>query len=304
LKPKAVIIWLPDDEPWFELYCNLFVAELRVRSIFIPQTLQVLVDFNLPTERDAIKTIQVSTTDADEGGSLFHRVQRRTGNDFGASIALKFDQVNLETAIDPKLPKLLEGLAHEEKKISGGMSVRDASILEPVAQEEKKILGEMSVKDSHALLELPGQDFNIHQLASKKRQSSKSKNVGELRATLLLITRVVEVEPALPIGHTFPTSKQARSFELRIRRCVLIKTTRRLKSIDVIERFIASGGRSEFIAAMMNEFRNLSSDGMIRPNSATVMMSYGVRRAGYTYPPKEVALLTTMVRSLRLCALW
>jgi hypothetical protein len=185
LKLKAVSMWLPDDEPWFELYCNLFVAELRVCSILIPQMLQVLVDFNLPSERDAIKTIQVSTPDADEGGSLLHRVQRRTGNDFGASIALKFDQVNLETALDPKLPKLLEGLA----------------------QEEKKILGKTSVKDSHALLKLPGQDLDIDQLASKKRQSSKSRNVGELRATLLLITRVVEVEPSLPIGYTSPTSK-------------------------------------------------------------------------------------------------
>ncbi|EAT92611.2 hypothetical protein SNOG_01116 [Parastagonospora nodorum SN15] len=244
-------MWLPDEKPWFELYFNLFVAELRFRSIPILQALQVLVDFNLPTERGAIKTIQVSTPDADEGGSLFHPVQRCTGNDFGASIALKFDQVNLETAIDPKLPKLLEELAHEEKKISGEMSVRYASILEPVAQEEKKILGEMSVKVSHALLELPGQDFNAHQLASKKRQSSKSKN-----------------------------------------------------SIDVIERFIASGGRSVSIAALMNEFWNLSSDGVFRPNSATIMMSYGMHRAGYKDPPKGVVLLTPMVRSLRLFALW
>ncbi|KAH4078292.1 hypothetical protein HBH46_237690 [Parastagonospora nodorum] len=297
-------MWLPDEKPWFELYFNLFVAELRFRSIPILQALQVLVDFNLPTERGAIKTIQVSTPDADEGGSLFHPVQRCTGNDFGASIALKFDQVNLETAIDPKLPKLLEELAHEEKNISGEMSVRYASILEPVAQEEKKILGEMSVKVSHALLELPGQDFNAHQLASKKRQSSKSKNVGELRVTISSITWVVELELALPIGHTSPTGKQARSFKLRIRRCVLIKTTRRLKSIDVIERFIASGGRSVSIAALMNEFWNLSSDGVFRPNSATIMMSYGMHRAGYKDPPKGVVLLTPMVRSLRLFALW
>ncbi|KAH4902365.1 hypothetical protein HBI38_000150 [Parastagonospora nodorum] len=281
-------MWLPDEKPWFELYFNLFVAELRFRSIPILQALQVLVDFNLPTERGAIKTIQVSTPDADEGGSLFHPVQRCTGNDFGASIALKFDQVNLETAIDPKLPKLLEY----------------ASILEPVAQEEKKILGEMSVKVSHALLELPGQDFNAHQLASKKRQSSKSKNLGELRVTISSITWVVELELALPIGHTSPTGKQARSFKLRIRRCVLIKTTRRLKSIDVIERFIASGGRSVSIAALMNEFWNLSSDGVFRPNSATIMMSYGMHRAGYKDPPKGVVLLTPMVRSLRLFALW
>ncbi|KAH4217362.1 hypothetical protein HBI06_216930 [Parastagonospora nodorum] len=54
-----------------------------------------------------------------------------------------------------------------------------------------------------------------------------------------------------------------------------------LKSIDVIDRFVTNGGKSVSIAALINEFRNLPGDGVFRPNSATVMMSYGMRRAKF-----------------------
>ncbi|KAF2034152.1 hypothetical protein EK21DRAFT_56912 [Setomelanomma holmii] len=56
-----------------------------------------------------------------------------------------------------------------------------------------------------------------------------------------------------------------------------------LKSVDVIDRFITNGGKSLTIAAMINEFRYLPGDGdtVFRPNSAQIMMSYGMRRAGY-----------------------
>lgn len=65
---------LPDEELSFELYFNLSIAESRVRGMLVPKTLQVLVDIRLPTERDAIKTIQISTPDPNEGRSLFHCV--------------------------------------------------------------------------------------------------------------------------------------------------------------------------------------------------------------------------------------
>jgi hypothetical protein len=56
-----------------------------------------------------------------------------------------------------------------------------------------------------------------------------------------------------------------------------------LKSIDVIDRFITNGGRSYTIAAMINEFRYLpgGADAVFRPNSVQIMMSYGMRRAGF-----------------------
>jgi hypothetical protein len=57
-----------------------------------------------------------------------------------------------------------------------------------------------------------------------------------------------------------------------------------LKSVDVIDRFVTNGGKSYTIAAIINEFRDLpgDGDGIFRPNSAQIMMSYGMRRAGFT----------------------
>jgi len=56
-----------------------------------------------------------------------------------------------------------------------------------------------------------------------------------------------------------------------------------LKSVDVVDRFITNGGKSWTIAAMINEFRYLpgDEDSVFRPNSAQIMMSYGMRRAGF-----------------------
>ncbi|KAH7072014.1 hypothetical protein BKA63DRAFT_61712 [Paraphoma chrysanthemicola] len=56
-----------------------------------------------------------------------------------------------------------------------------------------------------------------------------------------------------------------------------------LKSIDVIDRFVTNGGKSLTIAAMINEFRHLpgTGDSVFRPNSVQIMMSYGMRRAGF-----------------------
>jgi hypothetical protein len=56
-----------------------------------------------------------------------------------------------------------------------------------------------------------------------------------------------------------------------------------LKSVDVVDRFITNGGKAYTIAAMINEFRRLPGvgDTTFRPNSAQIMMSYNMRRAGY-----------------------
>lgn len=54
-----------------------------------------------------------------------------------------------------------------------------------------------------------------------------------------------------------------------------------LKSIDVIDRFITNGGRSTTVAAMINEFRHQPTGEVFQPNSAQIMMSYAMRRAGY-----------------------
>lgn len=54
-----------------------------------------------------------------------------------------------------------------------------------------------------------------------------------------------------------------------------------LKSVDVVDRFVANGGRSHTVAAIINQFRYLPGDSVFRSNSAQIMMSYGMRRAGY-----------------------
>lgn len=53
-----------------------------------------------------------------------------------------------------------------------------------------------------------------------------------------------------------------------------------LKSVDVIDRLVANGGKSYTIAAIVNEFRYLPGD-VFKPNSCQIMMSYGMRRAGF-----------------------
>ncbi|KAF2127560.1 hypothetical protein P153DRAFT_51683 [Dothidotthia symphoricarpi CBS 119687] len=56
-----------------------------------------------------------------------------------------------------------------------------------------------------------------------------------------------------------------------------------LKSVDIIDRFVTNGGASRTIAAMINEFRHQPTgpDAVFLPNSAQIMMSYAMRRAGY-----------------------
>jgi hypothetical protein len=59
------------------------------------------LNYLLPIERDAIKTIQISTPDAMEGGSLFHCVQRRTGNDFSSQkLHLEYLEWSMNLALD------------------------------------------------------------------------------------------------------------------------------------------------------------------------------------------------------------
>ncbi|EAT88378.2 hypothetical protein SNOG_04618 [Parastagonospora nodorum SN15] len=64
------------------------------------------LNYLLPVQRDAIKTIQISTPDAMEGGSLFHCVQRRTDNDFPSQkLHLEYLEWSMNLALDH-----LEGL--------------------------------------------------------------------------------------------------------------------------------------------------------------------------------------------------
>jgi hypothetical protein len=59
------------------------------------------LDTLLPAERDAIKTIQLSTPDANEGGSLLHCVKRRTGNDYvSQKIHLELLEWSFHLALD------------------------------------------------------------------------------------------------------------------------------------------------------------------------------------------------------------
>jgi hypothetical protein len=46
MKSKAVTVWLPDEELWFELYYQLSIVESRVRGILLPKTLVILGAFN------------------------------------------------------------------------------------------------------------------------------------------------------------------------------------------------------------------------------------------------------------------
>lgn len=54
-----------------------------------------------------------------------------------------------------------------------------------------------------------------------------------------------------------------------------------LKSIDVVDRFVANSGRSKTIAAVINEFRDQPTKSTFQANSVQIMMSYAMRRAGY-----------------------
>ena len=56
-----------------------------------------------------------------------------------------------------------------------------------------------------------------------------------------------------------------------------------LKCIDVITRFVNNGVKSVYLAAIINEYRDLPGDAGTKmvPNSTTVMMQYAMRRSGY-----------------------
>ncbi|KAF2676014.1 hypothetical protein K458DRAFT_323066 [Lentithecium fluviatile CBS 122367] len=55
-----------------------------------------------------------------------------------------------------------------------------------------------------------------------------------------------------------------------------------LKSVDVIDRFITNGGKSNSIAAMINEFRDQpGGDTIFVPNSVCMMMQCAMRGAGF-----------------------
>jgi hypothetical protein len=55
-----------------------------------------------------------------------------------------------------------------------------------------------------------------------------------------------------------------------------------LKSIDVIDRFVSNGGKSQTIAAMINEFRDQPNGNTVfHPNSVCRMMQYAMRRSGF-----------------------
>lgn len=54
-----------------------------------------------------------------------------------------------------------------------------------------------------------------------------------------------------------------------------------LKSLDVIDRFVSNGARAFVVAAMVNEFREQPLGQPWSANSASIMMSYQMRRGGY-----------------------
>jgi hypothetical protein len=56
-----------------------------------------------------------------------------------------------------------------------------------------------------------------------------------------------------------------------------------LKSVDVITRFVNNGVKSVYLAAIINEHRDIPGDQgtLMVPNSITVMMQYAMRRCGF-----------------------
>jgi len=54
-----------------------------------------------------------------------------------------------------------------------------------------------------------------------------------------------------------------------------------LKSVDVIDRLVANGGKAKVIAAIINEFRDQPKGTEFQANSVQIMMSYAMRRAGF-----------------------
>jgi hypothetical protein len=46
MKSKAVTLWLPDEELWFELYFQLSIAQSLTRGMILPKTINILEAFN------------------------------------------------------------------------------------------------------------------------------------------------------------------------------------------------------------------------------------------------------------------
>lgn len=75
-----------------------------------------LLDTLLPVQRDAISTVQISTPDANEGGTLLHSVTRITGNDFGSqAVHLDLLEWSSDLAFD-RLRGLKRVLVEENKQ--------------------------------------------------------------------------------------------------------------------------------------------------------------------------------------------
>ncbi|KAH4192122.1 hypothetical protein HBH42_118270 [Parastagonospora nodorum] len=103
----------------------------------------------------------------------------------GALRALEFNQVNLETTIDPGLPKLMEVLAHEEKKIVDEYSIRDASaLLDP----ETWLQVDATTAEVYTLYDAQRELMRMH----CSRRKSKALKISEQATDQAWITRIFE----------------------------------------------------------------------------------------------------------------
>jgi hypothetical protein len=103
----------------------------------------------------------------------------------GALRALEFNQVKLESAIDPRLPKLLEALAHEEKKIVDEYSIRDASaLLDP----ETWVQVDATTAEVYTLYDAQRELMRMH----CSRRKSKALKISEQATDQAWITRIFE----------------------------------------------------------------------------------------------------------------
>jgi hypothetical protein len=101
-----------------QIYAETFLLPLQFFTFHIHSDGSFIefLETLLPGERDAIRSIQVSTPDANEGGTLLHCVTRLTGNDFNSQkIHLELLEWSLHLALD-RLGGLKRVVVEENKQ--------------------------------------------------------------------------------------------------------------------------------------------------------------------------------------------
>jgi hypothetical protein len=120
LKSKAVTMWLPDEELWFELYFQLSIAESRARGILLPKTLLILNSFN--------QTFVGHILQDSHGNSIDPRVERSSNafasklNRMCPQLRARLHQCVFGKSGDIFVPKITLDMLHAYKEMKTEMA--------------------------------------------------------------------------------------------------------------------------------------------------------------------------------------